>query len=210
MILTIMPKKIAVVVLIISILGLAGCIANKPKQKTLCEIGNWQGMGYKDGLEGKGYAYIGYHRATCEAEGIQLDRLAYREGYLEGLEYYCTPENGRVVGREGGIYRGVCPEQRVPAFLAEYEAGRKYYLQKVKVDKIEYALNETRKSLRELQTQLVEKQQQLQSGTLSADFKAYTELDMNKIQREMAAKTVREKALLIDYVIEKSKLKALD
>ena len=205
-----MPNRARVALVVLLLLSLAGCMSNKPKEPTICALGNWQGMGYKDGLEGKDYAYVSHHHAACLVEGFELDLMQYRRGYLEGLQHYCTPANGRKVGLVGESYRGVCPERLATGFIGEYEAGRSYYLQQVKVDKIEDKLNQTRQTIRQLKSDLFLQKQRLKTESLSADLQAYTQLEINKIQRQIIAKTAAEKALLIDYVLEKSKLNELD
>lgn len=103
----------------------AGC-ASMSKEE--CLYADWGAIGYEDGAAGRPVSAISSRRAACaEKAGVTVDMIAYRGGREEGLELYCEPSNGYVVGASGGAYYGVCTGPREAAFMTAYETGRHLY-----------------------------------------------------------------------------------
>ncbi|MCY3623435.1 MAG: DUF2799 domain-containing protein [Gammaproteobacteria bacterium] len=90
-----------------------------------CRSGDWQAVGFEDGLKGIPER-LENRRQACSNAGLVPKALAfetYHEGWNEGLASYCVPDSGFVQGRRGKVYHGVCGKELEPAFLKAYGNG---------------------------------------------------------------------------------------
>lgn len=92
-----------------------------------CLVSDWRTVGFEDGVAGRSVSSIGSYRQACARHGIAPNLASYRAGHAEGVEVYCRPSRGFDVGRRGGAYRGVCPADLEPEFVAAFESGRHLY-----------------------------------------------------------------------------------
>jgi hypothetical protein len=103
---------------------LAGCSA---MSEQACLTADWRTVGFEDGTFGRSEATIGRYRSQCADHGVAPDLDSYRAGHAEGVQIYCKESNGFAVGHGGASYQGVCPADLEPAFIAEYNAGRRLH-----------------------------------------------------------------------------------
>ncbi|AOE50568.1 DUF2799 domain-containing protein [Kangiella sediminilitoris] len=88
------------------ILGLlSGCAT---LSETECVAGNWQQIGYQDGKFGRDSDYVLKHESACMEYGVQVDREAYEAGRQQGLDQYCTANNGFNRGSSGSYPNPSC------------------------------------------------------------------------------------------------------
>ena len=92
-----------------------------------CQAGLWYERGIEDGARGRSQATVYEIAQKCHEYGVRADTAAWMRGHEEGVEQYCTPENGFVVGRRGRDYEGVCTGPTADLFLANYERGLAVY-----------------------------------------------------------------------------------
>ncbi len=88
-------------------IGLTGCSSLSQKE---CQTGDWKGIGYRDGLQGKQPSEISEHQKACSDYRIKLDTEEYERGREAGLAKYCLPNNGYRLGKNGKPYSFVCPK----------------------------------------------------------------------------------------------------
>ncbi len=103
---------------------LAACASLTQEQ---CLSGNWSGIGYNDGLNGRSVEYIGNHFEACAELGILPDVRSWQEGREQGLLRYCTPENAYITGRNGDRFNNVCPASQSENLTLAYNWGGEYY-----------------------------------------------------------------------------------
>ncbi len=84
---------------------LAACASLTQEQ---CTNGDWNGIGYQDGVNGRLESYIDRHRESCSDYGITPDLTAWLKGRAEGLKQYCTRPNAYAEGRSGDELNPVC------------------------------------------------------------------------------------------------------
>jgi outer membrane murein-binding lipoprotein Lpp len=60
--------------------------------------------------------------------------LRYEQGRRQGLEKYCTIENGQALGARGGLYLGVCPPDLKESFKAAYHDGLQTHVRKLSAE----------------------------------------------------------------------------
>ena len=92
-----------------------------------CRGGDWSGIGYNDGINGRSGEYISNHFDACSELGITPDIGAWQSGREQGLLRYCTPENAYITGRNGGNFNQVCPINDRSTLNAAYDWGAEYY-----------------------------------------------------------------------------------
>lgn len=119
-----MKKLIGFISVAAIILLLTGCAS---MSKEDCLVTDWYEIGRMDGMQGQ--ARIGFQSRAkaCLEHGISADRVAYYQGHDEGLKHYCTEQRGFELGRQGQVYRTVCPLELEKDFRAGYRNGIKFF-----------------------------------------------------------------------------------
>ena len=92
-----------------------------------CQYQDWNAKGLVDGMQGKTMEqYLRYVRA-CDKHGFLPNREDYMKGREQGLQHFCTRENGFEYGEGGRDYAGVCPADIEHRFLSAYNVGREMF-----------------------------------------------------------------------------------
>lgn len=99
---------------------LAGCAVVSENE---CRAGLWYERGLQDGARGRGQGLVYQIAQECQEYGVRVDSEAWLRGHEEGVEQFCTPENGYYQGRRGNSYEGVCTGPTADLFMAEYQRG---------------------------------------------------------------------------------------
>ncbi|MGL6161232.1 DUF2799 domain-containing protein [Microbulbifer sp.] len=103
---------------------LAGCAVVSENE---CRSGLWYERGLQDGARGRSQGLVYQIAQKCQEYGERVDSEAWLRGHEEGVEQYCTPENGYYQGRRGNSYGGVCTGPTADLFMAEYQRGLAAY-----------------------------------------------------------------------------------
>lgn len=99
----------------------AGCAVISEEE---CRAGLWYERGLQDGARGRSQALVYDIAQTCQREyGVRVDSDAWLRGHEEGVEQFCTPENGYRYGRQGRSYSGVCTGPTADLFVDYYQRG---------------------------------------------------------------------------------------
>jgi len=115
------------------LLALFGCATMSPEE---CLTADWYEKGVRDGMNGQPRSYIEEHREACSKAGVIPNAALWQKGRSQGIERYCTPENGLNAGRRGQYYRNACPPELEPDFLANYRAGYRVYESQQRVERL--------------------------------------------------------------------------
>ena len=108
---------------------LSGCATTPSLSPEQCQAGNWQQIGYADGMVGRSGAYFAKHLENCTPiPGSAPNRMLWEEGRQEGLKEFCTELNAYKLGREGYGWQPVCPLEGIEKLEEAYNQGRYYYL----------------------------------------------------------------------------------
>lgn len=87
--------------------------------ESTCRTSDWQNLGYRDALKGL------ESRAKDLQEACPAFRATdYANGREEGLDEFCTSEQGYEFGARGGNYRGTCSGALGVIFERAYVNGR--------------------------------------------------------------------------------------
>ena len=147
------------------VVGLSGCASLSQEE---CLTGDWHGIGYSDGVQGKVESVLAEHQEACSEYQIKLDLQDYLNGRQQGLKTYCKPDNGYRLGLNGSTYHYVCPETDQSAFLSMYSKGKAQYDQQQKVKKLERELRQLQRQQDSLEEQIKETENKLVADGLSS------------------------------------------
>ena len=110
--------------IISSVYLLSGC-ATLSKQE--CMVGDWQTIGYNDGVAGYRSDRLVSHTKACAKAGVAPDYQAWERGRQSGLQQYCTVNNAYNVGRRGRQLNTVCPVANARMLQQANQQGLDYY-----------------------------------------------------------------------------------
>ncbi len=117
--------------------------------KEECLSANWFEIGKKDSSQGRSTSRMLEHGEACQEYGVQPNAELYNKGHQEGLNIFCTPENGLQVGRRGAHYsHGFCPSHLETGFLKKYSIGIKVHSYEMKLLSLNREISE-KESLRD-------------------------------------------------------------
>lgn len=122
-----------------SIFLLSGC-ATLSKQE--CLIGDWQAIGYNDGVSGYQSDRLASHAKACAKASVTPDYQAWERGRQLGLEQYCLTDNAYNLGRRGHKLNNVCPAAITSTLQQANQRGLEYYALESQLDKDQHLLEE--------------------------------------------------------------------
>ncbi len=102
-----------------------------------CRTGDWESIGYNDGVRGRAETYIAEHREACGEYGIAPNTAVWLRGRIEGLKQYCTADNAYSVGRRGNELNNVCSPTQVRELRLANFFGLRYYEINREIDALE-------------------------------------------------------------------------
>lgn len=117
--------KIALLPAIIVIVTFTSGCATLSKGE--CIEADWYEIGIRDGSSGKPRSVLDSHREACKKHGVAPNREHYYAGRTKAINTYCTPDNGFLIGKQGGYYKQVCPLHLDRGFLNSYKLGKEIY-----------------------------------------------------------------------------------
>ena len=118
--------------IISSVYLLSGC-ATLSKQE--CMVGDWQTIGYNDGVAGYHSDRLASHTKACAKAGVAPDYQSWERGRQSGLKQYCTVNNAYNVGRRGRQLNTVCPVANARMLQQANQQGLDYYKLDSQLDK---------------------------------------------------------------------------
>ena len=104
--------------------ALAACASLSEDQ---CRAGDWRGIGFADGAQGRSPDHIARHQKACAGIGVTPDLQAWLAGRQEGLQRYCTPATAYRVGRNGQSIAPYCSAAQLASMRPAHDQGRAYY-----------------------------------------------------------------------------------
>lgn len=109
-------------------IGLAGLFlmlgACGTLDKQECLSGNWEGIGYYDGAQGRRPdVFTGLHNRACTKHGVAVNEVEYERGHVLGLADFCQPGIAYRLGRSAERYNYLCPPEFQESFLTAYAEG---------------------------------------------------------------------------------------
>ncbi|MGI9277634.1 MAG: DUF2799 domain-containing protein [Endozoicomonas sp.] len=148
---TMKGARAGITTMIISSILLQGCSTMSREE---CLNADWQQVGYSDSYMGYDKTRLDDHRKACARADVSVEFNDYQAGWDRGNREYCTPDMGRREGQSGRRYRGVCPGELEPGFLAAYEPAYEIY-------KVERTIRSLESALKRLQDQARDNQEEI-------------------------------------------------
>lgn len=106
------------------VLTLSGCAT---MNKDECMSADWRALGYQQGSNGGGTQNFSRLQKDCANHGISANFEAFQQGHREGLDNYCSYDQGLASGQNGHAYNTQCSRVRYPAYSKGYSAGVKTF-----------------------------------------------------------------------------------
>lgn len=110
--------------ILLLVLFITGCATLSESE---CIHGDWYEIGQSDGRYGYKVSRVDKHRKACQKANTNVDFDAYMMGRKDGLQYYCTAQNGFDAGLNGRYYNKVCPIELERNFLEHYSYGEEIH-----------------------------------------------------------------------------------
>ena len=142
-------------VLSMTIMGLSACGGGATVSESQCAAGDWETLGYRDGVNGYRSTQLLAHQDACVKHGIIPDRHGYIVGWEDGVREYCASNNAFSIGERGNGHNNVCPTDLRSVFLQAYQEGRSLYLARAEVVNLERALAQTTRRLAQVKAEIV-------------------------------------------------------
>lgn len=95
--------------------------------KEECKLGNWQAIGYSDGVAGYYPSRISSHAKACAKVNVTPNIQAWEQGRQQGLKQYCTQMKAYQLGKVGQYMNAVCPSSQIETLQKANAHGLEYY-----------------------------------------------------------------------------------
>ena len=139
-------QRLVLTVLAGAALALSGCAT---LSETECRTADWGRLGQQDGANGYAESRLADHAEACNKIGILPNATAWRAGWDQGVQSYCTPAVGWREGLAGRGYNGVCRTRGNEAgFLQAYNAGSEIHRMQNRIDQNSSELRRLENQLR--------------------------------------------------------------
>ena len=148
-------KLLKIVATLAVVLTVAGCGGNPSVSESQCIAGDWQTVGYRDGVNGLRSTQLLQHQDACVQHDVFPDRDSYMVGWEQGMREYCKPHNAFVTGERGQRYSNVCPASMDHEFQEAYQEGRELYLARAAVANLERKIVERENRLEVVKAEIV-------------------------------------------------------
>ncbi len=183
--------------LLSSVLLIAGCATLSEDE---CLTGNWQSIGYTDGAKGQAPERIDEHNKACSKHGIPVDLETWLAGYDQGLDVYCTADNGAWVGASGISYKKVCTGPRGEAFHYGHQAGIEVYEAEAARDRAQTDYETSERELADLQYSIEHEEGRARNTSLTRDERDAALAELRRLERQYGR--VEHQMREISYAID--------
>ncbi len=174
-----------------------------------CMAGDWETVGYRDGLAGKPNAELLDHQNACVRHGVIPDRTQYLAGWENGVRQFCQPNNGFAVGEAGRSFVSVCPEPMQDAFYEAYQEGRQLHLAKAEIDSLNRQIAQKQHRLEQLDDEL----SSTEAALIAEDTSTFDRVHLLDRTRELASRQgvleAEIQALKVEVALKSERLKDL-
>jgi hypothetical protein len=197
-----LAKTMALVLLgLVCIGNMSGC-ASISKER--CQRGDWNKIGYEDGLKGYPASRIDEHSEECRKYNVALNAGQYNAGRARGLQSYCTAAHGYKVGLSGARYYNVCTGNAGVAFVNAYQTGKTILVARNRVNAYLKNINQKYQRLDEITGTMHKLREENQSTVISRGRHHELEARIDKFHREskQLKSSIRELELQAGYAVD--------
>lgn len=149
-----------------------------------CQTADWETIGYQDGAAGRPSEGISRHRKACAKHGVTPILASYIDGWHDGVERYCVPQNGFNAGSNGRPYAGVCPADIEENFLFAYSDGKQLNVLESNVQQISYRISRDQGHIERVIKSIKKKEASLISPEGTAEERVQLLADLRELSEE--------------------------
>jgi hypothetical protein len=146
-----MKAPVFAAIVVASAALLSGCETVSREQ---CVAGDWVALGRADAAQGHPSSRFEDVAKDCGRHGITPDPQAYMTGWQDGVRLYCTPMNGFTLGRQNRALSPICPPALAGATEAGHRLGRRIWVARDRVARLERTLDDRRREIDRLRSEL--------------------------------------------------------
>ena len=191
-------------------LTLAGCAGRPSMSENQCAVGDWQTVGYRDGVSGKRSSALLRHQDACMEHGIAPDRTSYMLGWKEGAGDYCQPNNGFYIGERGWSHNNICPQELRAGFLTAYQDGQRLYNARLAVSNLEWEIDQKTGRLDVIKSEIISAGAAQLNGELSVEERVQLGARVQRLLDEQARLKQELPDLEAELAIKTRELDALN
>lgn len=129
------------------LLLLSACASSPSISEYQCMAGDWHTVGYRDAKQGLDATRLLDHQEACGEFGVVPDRDQYAAGWREGVESYCTADNGFYLGRQGKPVNRICSGPYHEPYASAHADGWHLYSVEHEVRRLESTLARSKSRL---------------------------------------------------------------
>lgn len=148
------------------VMALSGC-ATLSKEE--CLTVDWREIGQTDGSNGAEAGRVAEHREACAKHGVRVDLDQYNRGRTAGLGSFCQANSGFARGRQGYVYKGICPSDLEPNFIDGYQEGREIYRLEQQISQLQDKISSAATKVKKLKKKLKEKEEAMLADDIKAE-----------------------------------------
>ena len=131
------PRYLLCLVLTLAVF-LTGCVS---RSANLCTGHDAESLGFHEATEG---------RRGCANALSGVDAVAYQRGWQQGIQRFCTEENGFQQGSQAAALSDTCPAGLATPYIEGYQSGYSIYLTQLEIDAIERAIETKSADLKQI------------------------------------------------------------
>lgn len=121
--------------------------------KKSCSDTDWKQQGITDGNNGKAATDILNTEKSCKEKNADFPILTYKQGWVEGIQVYCSPENGFKLASQGQKLKVEnCPIEFQPKLVDSIKKGEEFLKAEksiARLEKAEEKMKDKRASVKE-------------------------------------------------------------
>jgi hypothetical protein len=189
-------------------IAVVGC-SSTTLSESQCKANDWYTVGYSDGSRGFDQSRLLQHDDACMAHGVTPDRAQYSAGWHDGIDHYCTPENGFDLGQSGDTYRRICPTNLEEPFHAAYTNGHTLYVASSDVAEVENAIDQRTARIDELQNEMRQSVDGLIAPTTAPTDRVWLLERTKNLSEEQGRLQAEIERLNAELVVKRNNLEAL-
>ena len=186
---------------------LSGCAS---LSKSQCRAGDWETIGYSDGVQGRAQAQLLKHQNACGKVGVVPDRQVYLAGWRSGVAVYCEPQNGFRQGERGARYADVCPSHLEPAFADAYHEGYQLYRARSEIDQLIGRKNAQSQRAVDLEKRIDALEERVVNGELTPSERRQALDETKRLSAEQGRIDEEIDQLIAEIAVRQDRLAALE
>lgn len=154
--------------------------------KLACAGADWYSAGLQDGQSGRGGSTYRQHVNLCEAYHPAVDQASYIQGQSDGLQQYCSYDNGFTLGEQGRTLSSLCRGRSAENLKAGHAKGMEIYNQEITLTGLKIRKANQQLELDSLARQILEKAKEVGGSFPSNEESQRLARELSELEYEHA------------------------